>query len=296
MPVTHALEAGRRLDILLRPSANDFRLTLAPGDPTPAADQTAKTTLYLTAHLGDLIALWTGGRWHTRSSPEVLLSLASLLADTVYDIFAYWTGAAVALEALAWTSATARATTLVRLNGVWVKATDSTRRWVGTISTTVAGQTEDSRVKRFIVNAQNLYPRPLTRFETAAQWTYTTAAWRQANANAVNQVAVISPLALTPMDLRVVSAIHKSGSGAACAIVGIGEDSTTVPMAAPAYQRTAVELEAIAPIDADLRSYPIPLGRHVYTWIERALYGSGINFQGTGADTNRCGLVGTVWT
>jgi hypothetical protein len=294
MAVTHALEAGRRLEIPVAPSQSDFRLTLASGDPVPAAEQLAKTTLYLTHNTGNVIALRVGGRWAPASSAEVSLSLAPLPANTVHDIFAFWTGTAVSLEALAWASATARATALARQDGVWTKSGDPSRRWVGTISTTAtAGQCEDSLVKRYVWNAQHRVPRPVRRIDPAASWTYTTAAWRQANANVANEVGIAIGLLIEPIEALIVStAQHSTTAGGM--YVGIGEDSTTAPIAGSVSQCTTstggnVPYQVLT---AAFRGLPTSIGRHRYVWLENLSSAGTVTFQGA---SNPSGLVGTVW-
>jgi Putative phage tail protein len=273
------------------PSTNDFRLTLASGDPVPVADQTAKTTLYLTPYLGQSLMVYVGAAWVVRTGGEVSLSLSALAADTVYDIFAFDAAGTVALEALAWASATARATALARQDGVWVKSGQPSRRYVGTISTTVAGQTEDSRVKRFVANIQNALPRPLQVFETFGTWNY-AGGWRKVRNNAVNQVTVLSPLGLTPLDLEAHMTLGRAAAtpqtrGASA----IGEDATS-PMAAVAYNDASVLNYSRANAIGVLRGYSVPLGRHVYNWIEWT-DGNYIDFYGI--TDSHSGMVGTVW-
>jgi hypothetical protein len=298
-PVTHPLEAGRRLSIIVPPAYSDFRLSLVSNDPVPAADQTAKTTLYLTAHTGEVIALWHGNRWRPYASPEVSLSLAALAADTVYDVFAVLAGAAINLETLAWSSATARATPLVRQDGVWVKTGDPTRRWMGTISTTpTAGQCEDSLVKRYVWNAQNRVPRPLRRIDPATQWSYTVDnVWRQANANAANEVAVVVGLFAESLEITVqVSGWHTVGGGGIR--IGIGEDSTTATKVG-ALSGTMTASGPNVPIHSGIaifRGLPAAIGRHRYPWLEWKNAGGSGTFLGDEAgDNNVSGLAGTVW-
>jgi hypothetical protein len=295
-PVTHPLEAGRRLSIIVPPAYSDFRLSLVSNDPVPAADQTAKTTLYLTAYTGEVLALWHGNRWRPYASPEVSLSLAALAADTVYDVFAVLAGAAINLETLAWSSPTARATPLVRQDGVWVKTGDPTRRWMGTISTTVtAGQCEDSLAKRYVWNAQNRALRPLRRTDPAAQWTYTTVTtWRQANANAANEVAVVLGQLAEPVVIDAdVQATHSVDVGSVH--LGIGEDSTTAVVVGCLTGSTQTR-NAWEQIHASFRGWPATVGRHRYVWLE-AMSNAGTTTwlsTNTGVD-KRSGLVGTVW-
>jgi hypothetical protein len=298
MAVTHALEAGRRLEIPVAPSQSDFRLTLATGDPTPATDQLAKTTLYLTHDTGNVIALRVGGRWAPASSAEVSLSLAGLLANTVYDIFAFWTGAAVALEALAWASATARATALVRQDGVQTKSGDPTRRWVGTISTTAAaGQCEDSYVKRYVWNAQNRVLRPLRRLDPTGTWTYTTVnTWRQARADAANEVGVVLGLLTEPIGVGVYCWGWHSASNAGF-VMGIGEDSTTAPLATGLSPQVGTSpSQGFTPIIARFDGWPAAIGRHRYVWLERNNTGGTLNLYGTDATNGiNSGMTGAVW-
>jgi hypothetical protein len=274
------------------PSTNEFRLTLASGNSVPVTDQTAKTTLYLTPYLGQSLMLYVGAAWALRSGGEVSLSLSSLAANTVYDIFAYDAAGTVTLEALAWASATARATALTRQDGVWTKSGDPTRRYMGTISTTAtAGQCEDSLVKRFVANIQNALPRPLRVFETFGTWNY-AGGWRMVRNNAVNQVTVLSPLGLTPLDLEAHMTLGRAAAtpqsrGASA----IGEDATS-PMAAVAYNDASVLNYSRANAIGVLRGYSVPLGRHVYNWIEWT-DGQYIDFYGI--SDSRSGMVGTVW-
>jgi hypothetical protein len=283
---------GYRLDYRLEgeedvpPSTNDFRLTLASGDPVPAADQTAKSTLYLTPHLGQSIMLYVGAAWVVRTPAEVSLALSALAADTVYDIFVWDSAGTIILEALPWASATARATPLVRQDGVLVKSGQPSRRYVGTISTTVAGQTEDSLAKRYVWNAQNRVPRPLRRIDPADSWTY-TGPWRQANANAANEVAIAVGLLTEPVTIRV--DVFSSGSGYFRA--GVGEDSTTVPRAGSII--TQIGGAAVQTTGSSFVGHPTAPGRHRYVWLEQ-VGGATATIYGEAPD-HASGLVGTVW-
>jgi hypothetical protein len=295
---------GYRLQYVLEgeedvpPSTNDFRLTLASGDPMPTADQTAKSTLYLTPHLGQSIMLYVGAAWVVRTPAEVSLSLSALAADTVYDIFVWDSAGTIILEALPWASATARATDLVRQDGVWVKSGQPSRRYVGTISTTVAGQTEDSLVKRFVWNAQNRMPRPLRRIEPATQWSDTvTDVWRQANANAANEVAVVLGLFAESLEIILeVSGWHNAAGGGLR--VAIGEDSTTATKVGSLVGTMTASGNNV-PIHcavAVFRGLPATIGRHRYTWLEWKNTASSATFLGDEAgDNNVSGLAGTVW-
>jgi hypothetical protein len=200
------------------------------------------------------------------------------------------------LEALAWASATARATALARQDGVWTKSGDPTRRYVGTISTTAtAGQCEDSLVKRFVWNAQHRMPRLVRRFETATSWSYAVQnTYRQANVNAANQVAMVTGLLETPVQITVsVSGVHTGANGTIG--VAIGEDSTTTPLAPSALPQQGGNATVRHAASATVVALPSTIGRHAYTWLE-IMYTSGTaTYYNDPAIQFRSGLVGTVW-
>lgn len=170
------------------------RLTLTTATPVMTADSTSSATLYYTPYRNNLITLYTGSVWKTIIFSELSLSLSAL--NGVYDVFAYDNSGTVALEALAWTSTTARATALAYQDGRLVKSGAATRRYLGTINVSsgtsyavlkseAAGGSENCKL-----DVWNYYNRALTRLhrrDTTSSWTYSTNAYRQANGAAGNQ-------------------------------------------------------------------------------------------------------------
>src|SRR5207244_3794732 len=105
------------------------------------SDQSNKGTLYLTpifnngtitTAYGNIGLLSSGGVVSLRNSQEVSLSL-TLTSGKVYDVWVYDNSGVPALEVLAWTNVTTRATGLAYNNGIITKSGDQTRRYVGTI-------------------------------------------------------------------------------------------------------------------------------------------------------------------
>jgi hypothetical protein len=133
------------------------RLTLETGVAVSSADQTAKTTIYYTPYIHSLIGLYdaTNLIWTAHPFTERSLALGTLVSGKNYDVFAVLTSGAVAIEALVWTSDSARATALVAVDGVLCKTGSTDRRYVGTFRTTSTTTTEDSEAKRFVYNANN---------------------------------------------------------------------------------------------------------------------------------------------
>lgn len=152
---------------------NGFRLTTESGVPVSTSSRAAQGTIYLTPYRHNKISLYntTDAVWIERSTAEVSLALAGLTAGKNYDVYAYWTGAAVALElSAAWTNDTTRADALTTQDGVRVKSANKSRRLVGTIRASGAATTEDSASQSFVDNEDNEVPRLTTQQDATASW------------------------------------------------------------------------------------------------------------------------------
>jgi hypothetical protein len=171
------------------PFACQGRLTTQSGVPVSMADRTAQATLYWTPYKGGWVSLYVGGTWTPQQFTEASIALPAV-ANSNYDVFIYPSGATVALELSApWTNDTTRATALGSQNGVPVKAGDPTRLWVGIVRTLAAGQTEDSKVRRFVANYYQRVGRVLESVDSVAR-TSTSAAWSQVGAVQVEYLAL----------------------------------------------------------------------------------------------------------
>lgn len=204
---------------------NDFRLTLTTALPITTADVLAGTTIFCTPLTGNRIDLPDSNGNPVRVTSAEFSIAVPATTSQMYDIFVYNNAGVATLELLAWTNDTTRATAVVRTtNGRYLKSGDNTRMYLGSFrTTTVSGQTEDSGVKRYLWNYYNRVSRVLQRYEPAASWNYTTATVRQANANVLNQVDIVTGIAESVIDL----ALTTAASGSTTASAGIGENSTT---------------------------------------------------------------------
>ncbi len=202
------------------------RLTLTSGLPVTTSDVTAAANVYVAPYLGNIIALFDGAStWTDLTFSELTISLASGYANaTPYDVFAYNNSGTVAVETLAWTNETTRATALVLQNGIYVKSGATTRRYIGTFYTTSSTTTEDSLRQRYLFNYYNRLPRAFLRRESGS-WNYTISTIRQANSSTTNQLNFIIGVS---EDAVIVSVnANGSNSGANPAAVGLGLDSVT---------------------------------------------------------------------
>ncbi len=196
----------------------------------------SNTTLYLSPWSGNSIGLYSGSAWAVLTSAEVSIALGTLTSGKNYDVFAYNSSGTLTLELLAWTSDNARATALVRQDGIWAKTGALTRRYVGTIRTDSTTTTIDDGGglatnvggKRYVYNANNRISRNMFVFDSTATWSYNVATWRQAHGNAGNQVEWVDGLQESIIDARLDSAANQSGSGAS-ATIGIGLNQVITP-------------------------------------------------------------------
>lgn len=243
----------------------DGRITLTSGTPVTTSDVTAATTVYFTPYKGARCTLYTSSVWTTLTFTEASLALGSDTADTNYDLFAYSSGGVLTLERLAWSSATARATSLTTLNGVLVKSTDTSRRYLGTYRTSsVAGQTVDSARLRFVWNYLHRVRRSLRVTDSTDSWTYTLGTLRPANNTTDNRVEVVVGVAESLVDLRAFSLATNSGT--TTAYTAIGEDSTSAAATGCIMIQAAISSAPGSP-NAHLTRFPA-IGYHYYSWLE----------------------------
>lgn len=283
------------------PSICDGRLTLTSGTPVTTSDVTAATTVYFTPCKGNKVALYdaTYG-WDVLSFSELSIALGTDTASRPYDVFAYINAGAVAIERLAWTNDSTRATALTTQDGVLVKSGDPTRRYLGTYRTTsTIGQTEDSYANRLVYNHYNQVERPLRRVDSTDSWTYTTDTYRQANGSALNQVAVMIGVAGPMVDVRLAGQFANSTlpTAGTRGYLAIGEDSTSARAAGCVIAGGDFFVAARRqPAMASLVSAPAA-GYHYYAWLERSNADSGVTtWYGDDGNSERTqsGLVGSV--
>jgi len=200
------------------------RLTLTSGTPVTTSDVTGATSIYYTPYVSNVISLWTGARWQPIEFSEYTLALGTLSSGKPYDVFAYLNAGALALEMLAWTNDTTRATAITIQDGRYCKSGDKTRLYLGTFYTTSTTATEDSAAKRYLWNFYNRSNRKLTISSTSVH-TYTTATWREWSGGG-SQVKFVFGLAEDSIQVSAFATIS-NGVGEVVGRIGIGLNSTT---------------------------------------------------------------------
>jgi hypothetical protein len=207
------------------------RLTLETGVGVSSSDQTAKTTIYYTPFAHGMIGLYDGTNWIPREFTQKSLALGTLVSGKNYDVFAVSIADVISIEALAWTSDSARATALVAVDGVLCKTGSTDRRYVGTFRTTTTTTTEDSEAKRFVYNVANKVPRSmlgtLGYVDDNAGTTFTFNSqnvWAALNSGTGNKCEFVN--GLTETVLLAGSVFYTAGAGSYL-MTGIGTDTTT---------------------------------------------------------------------
>lgn len=275
----------------------DGRLSVTSGTPIPDGDVTAATSIYFVPYQGNRCLVYDGSaNWVLRTFTELSLSLGSDAINSNYDVFVYDNAGTLALERLAWTNNTARATALATQDGLYVKSGQTTRRYLGTYRTTgTLGQTEDSLTKRFVWNNYNRVRRPVRRLEATDTWAYTTATWRQVNASTSNQINVVVGLAEGDIELTAMAMAENTGT-AATMHTAIGEDSTTTPLATDPIgaQGMAVADKAFHAVVSTRRG--VANGYHFYAWLERSAASGTTTWYGDqgGGLVYQTGIVGAI--
>jgi len=281
---------GAAAGTFMTPLTCEGRVTLTSGTPVTTADVTAATTMYFTPFKGSRVALYDGSStWTLLSFTQTSFSVPAT-TNTNYDVFAYNNAGTLALETLAWTNDTTRATALVFQDGVYVKTGATTRRYLGTFRTTgTSGQTEDSKAKRFVWNYYNRVKRLMTVSDATTSWTYSTATYRQANANSANQLALVIGVAEDVVDAAVYSAVSNSTTTARTVIAGLGVDSLTTA-SLPIIGVTTIGTSPVGLLNQ--LSISISAGYHYIAWLE---CGDGTDTQ-SWYGTSAKGLFGSVWS
>ncbi len=164
----------------LAPHVVEGRLTLSSGSPVDTNPLTNQTTVYFSPFKGNRVCLYDGSDWDLYEFTEKSIALPAA-ANQVYDVFGYLSAGTIALELLAWTNDTTRATNVVYFEGVYTKSGDNTRLYLGSVRThSVAGQTDDSYTRRYLWNYYNRILRYMQRSDFTVH-AYNVAAWRYWN-------------------------------------------------------------------------------------------------------------------
>lgn len=282
------------------PRTNDFRLSGVTATPVMTADSTTLSTIFLSQFKGNRIALYDGANWNLLTpASEQSLAVSGRTTDLPFDIFCFNSAGTPTLEFLDWTNATTRATGLTRVDGVWTKTGDSTRRYLGSCrarsATTFHFQQGGTDVpcKYDLFNADNRVAHRFTLKDGSTSHTYTTATWRQWQASTNYQVDIMVGLQEESFEAEA-QASSRNSTISIPRQVGIGFDTTTAFTGT-----TAATANTVASIEAcqvaKVANQPT-IGRHFYALVQISTATGTCTWVGTdGASRLQSGVTGS-WT
>lgn len=236
------------------------RLTLSSTDA--GAETASSATLYYLPYVSGDIALYNGSSWGVHTFGSLSITLVGTTANTNYDVFVY-DSSGLALELVAWTNDTTRATALTRQDGVLVKSGGTSSRYIGTIRTDNNSSLDSEVNGRFVWNMYNRLKRTMSAKDGTNNWTYTTATWRQANANGANELRYVQGWYGEDVSARVQIQAQNSANGQFA--VGVGVDSSTVN-SAQTYG-TQSNSNYVDTVDCQYSGNP-GIGYHELRWLE----------------------------
>jgi hypothetical protein len=189
----------------------------------------------------------------------------------------------------------ASTTTYTSVNGVrYLGSSGNALNWrfVGYVYTDANTTFQDTLTQRFVINYYNRRVLPMYRSETAASWTYSLPAYRQANANTANKVEFISNGEdATWIEVNVLA---QAATTYGSAVVGIGIDTTTVDTLS--LRITDNLSTSVLSYLREVSSYLLSEGYHAANWLEFAGASTSVTFYGTdgGDHSNNSSLLAMV--
>lgn len=205
---------------------------------TPLANTSFASSINYIPWSSNVISLYDGtSQWKQFTIPTALSITLPATTNTNYDVFIYNNAGTPALELLAWSTDTARATALSMVNSSWMKSTDTTRRFLGIVRTQSAGNTTDLESARFYWNNYNRVLRPVYAGYAIASvsYIYGTATWRVTNGGAsTDGIQFVGGAAHgdTQVDVSYNSALINT-AGAIGGAISIGLDGAMLTVGTP---------------------------------------------------------------
>jgi hypothetical protein len=283
--------------MVVDPTINDFRLSGVSATPVMTADSTTLGTIFLAQYKGGDIALFDGVNWQLATpASEVSLAVTGRTTDLPFDIFAFLSAGVVTLEFTNWSTASARVTGLTRVDGVWTKSGDATRRYLGSCRARSATTFHQVRIgtnlpcKFDLWNVDNRVAHGFTLTGTGVDYAYATAAFRQANASTNYQTDIMVGLQEESFE-AVAAAMSLTATISIIRYTGIGVDSTTVPSGLRLAAQNDAAVTGPLVSQAMITDFPA-IGRHFYAWLEFGGTGVTFRFNNNVANLGMSGMTG----
>lgn len=294
------IQTCNSLAMLQKPEVCQGRLTLASGEPFPAADISAQNTLYFTPCLGNKISLYSEENgWGTYPFSQLSAVLTGLRPDCCYDAFVgFGSTGSIGLSLVEWASLSARSEGLVYQNGIPVLASGRKWRYVGTIGISSDGYSQDTVTDRNIWNLYNRYKRPLRKLCAVSNAQNPAQnAWVPYAADPNLYVTAVIGLDFADLTLYGKGSVNPLNSNCSMLGIGIDPDTSVFLSNSNAAELSTFEFSA-GSLSTMLQNRPASpqsrmLGKHKYHLITYTLNDSHF-FNGTLYGENAAGLSGYV--
>ena len=158
------------------------------------------------------------------------LDVSGLLAGKNYDVFALQSGELV--YGPAWLNNTSRDLPVAKdgsriVNGSPFDGVEAGEaELVGGFRCHANGLTRSTKQSRLVWSLNDALILPVCRIDAAASWSYSAAAWRQANGNALNQIEFFCGVSGRMVDVTASAYMIGGTSAVASGFVGIGIDTS----------------------------------------------------------------------
>lgn len=289
------------------------RISLTSSVPITESDVTGATNVFLVPYESNWGSWYNGTTWQSyqyQGQPSMSLQSSVHTSCSAYDVYDFLVnGKPLIGTATAWTSTTTRSSLadITLFQGVYVNQSAMsvntgsaiytvpalTARLRGGFRTiSIAGQTEDSLLNRYVWDMYRPVWRPMKRVDTTTSWTLNSSSFRQANGSTANQVNWFQGVAGRPVNLRVQTEFISTSAAIQEAGSGIGIDSTTFNSASiTSNQASDTTYNQFGTyMDSEYAGYP-GIGYHQGVWLE---YGTVATFYGNNgaSQTKQNGILG----
>ena len=243
-----------------------------------SANGVSNTDIIYEPYIHNIISLWNGYRWQSIEFTATTLAIGTVTSGLPYDIFAYSNSGVLAIESLAWSTATARATDVTRQDGRLCKSGDKTRLYLGTFLPDSTTTSRNSNNYLGLVNQYNKIPFTMMVWDETATWTYSTAVIRQVNGSSFNQVDFVLPFSDYSVNIMSAARCVNSTTTVRYVITGWAIDSTTSLTTELGGQVIAIYPDNTRKPQSNMThtTTKIPIGKHYIAAVE---YGNGTDTQ-----------------
>ncbi|MBX4941184.1 hypothetical protein [Rhizobium binae] len=237
----------------------------------------------------------TGGILHYGGES---IDLSGAVAGKCYDVFLTDDGLVIGP---AWTNSITRSLPVRKDGGKIINAVsfsginDGDGELVGGFRCHADGLTRSTKQSRLVWSLRDAIMLPVCRIDTAASWSYSVAAWRQANNSPLNQIEIFNGVSGRMVDVTASAYMVGSTSSAVSGFVGIGIDTSAADNSQMKNPAAGGNVFPVLPAWARYVGY-VGIGYHELRWLERGGGGGAQNWLGNGGQPcgYQTGILGWV--